>query len=95
MLNLRWSLRHVCLQAKTDVRALRALIQESAPYWAFGVFFMIYLWVDTVMLSLMAAPADVAWYGVATRLFTTLMFVPVILSMAWLPSPRPPQVATL
>jgi O-antigen/teichoic acid export membrane protein len=46
---------------------------------------MIYLWIDTVILSLMTDSKVVGWYGVSTRLFTTLMFVPVILSTAWLP----------
>lgn len=84
-LNVRWVRPRVRFEFRTSARQMYRTLRKSAPYWAFGVFFMIYLWIDAVMLSLMAPPQDVGWYGVATRLFTTLMFVPVILATAWLP----------
>jgi O-antigen/teichoic acid export membrane protein len=37
------------------------------------------------MLAAMTSTTVVGWYGGPVRLFGTLMFVPVILSMAWLP----------
>jgi O-antigen/teichoic acid export membrane protein len=37
------------------------------------------------MLAAMAPAEVVGWYGVPTKLFNTLMFLPVILSTAWLP----------
>jgi O-antigen/teichoic acid export membrane protein len=37
------------------------------------------------MLSLLTNSTVVGWYGVPTKLFQTMMFVPVILSTAWLP----------
>jgi lipopolysaccharide exporter len=37
------------------------------------------------MLSLMTSPTVVGWYGVPTRLFQTLMFLPAIVGTAWLP----------
>jgi O-antigen/teichoic acid export membrane protein len=46
---------------------------------------MLYLWIDFVMLSLMTSAEVVGWYGVPTRLFQTLMFLPVVVSTAWLP----------
>jgi O-antigen/teichoic acid export membrane protein len=46
---------------------------------------MIYLWIDFVMLSLMTNPDVVGWYSVPTRLFQTLMFLPVVIGTAWLP----------
>jgi O-antigen/teichoic acid export membrane protein len=60
-------------------------VKDSLAYWSFALFFMIYLWIDTVILSLLTDSKVVGWYGVSTRLFTTLMFVPAILSLAWLP----------
>src|SRR5262249_61904673 len=44
-----------------------------------------YLWIDTVMLGLLVPPEVVGYYGVATKLFTTLMFVPFIVATAFLP----------
>ncbi len=61
------------------------MARESMAYWAFGVFFMLYLWIDAAMLSVMTSPTVVGWYGVSTKLFQTLMVVPVLVSTAWLP----------
>jgi diguanylate cyclase (GGDEF)-like protein len=70
---------------RTTPGELRRMLRGSAAYWAFGVFFLIYLWIDTVMLSLMTNPQTVGYYGVPTRLFQTMMFLPVLISTAWLP----------
>ncbi len=85
LLNVWWARRHVQINLRTSVQHMRTLVTDSFAYWATALFFMIYLWIDTVILSLMTNSTVVGWYGVSTRLFTTLMFVPVILSTAWLP----------
>jgi O-antigen/teichoic acid export membrane protein len=85
VLNGLWIRPHVRMELRTSVPALRTLVRDSAAYWAFGVFYMVYLWIDSVMLGLMTPASIVGDYGVATRLFTTLMFVPGILSTGWLP----------
>jgi O-antigen/teichoic acid export membrane protein len=85
VLNVWWARGHFRIDLRTNVRQMRNLVTESIAYWATSLFFMIYLWIDTVILSLMTDSKVVGWYGVSTRLFTTLMFVPGILSMAWLP----------
>jgi O-antigen/teichoic acid export membrane protein len=85
LLNALWARRHVRIDLRTNVHAMRSLVTDSLAYWSFAVFYMIYLWIDTVILSLMTDSKVVGWYGVSTRLFTTLMFVPAILSTAWLP----------
>jgi O-antigen/teichoic acid export membrane protein len=84
-LNAWWARAHVRINLRTNVQQLRTLVTDSFAYWATALFFMIYLWIDTVILSLLTDSTVVGWYGVSTRLFTTLMFVPVILSTAWLP----------
>jgi O-antigen/teichoic acid export membrane protein len=85
VLNLWWMRRFLRIDLGVGVRAIGSLLRDSAAYWAFGLFYMIYLWIDTVMLSLMTRAEVVGWYGVPTKLFTTLMFIPVIISTAWLP----------
>jgi O-antigen/teichoic acid export membrane protein len=85
VLDAFWLRRHVRLQIGTTVRRLGSMAKESMAYWAAGMFFMIYLWIDTVMLSLMTNPTVVGWYGLPTRLFQTMMFIPVLMSTAWLP----------
>ncbi len=81
----RWVRVHAKLQLRTTLPRLKMLVTQSLPYWAFGLFFMIYLWIDAVILALMAPPEVVGWYGAPTKLFTTLMFVPGIVATAWLP----------
>lgn len=80
-----WWSRLSRVTLRTTPGELRRMLRGSAAYWAFGVFFLIYLWIDTVMLSLMTNPQTVGYYGVPTRLFQTMMFLPVLISTAWLP----------
>jgi O-antigen/teichoic acid export membrane protein len=80
-----WLLRFMRIDLRTNVRMILKVARESVAYWAFGVFGMVYLWIDTIMLSLMTSSQVVGWYGAPTRLFQTLMFLPVLLSTAWLP----------
>jgi O-antigen/teichoic acid export membrane protein len=85
VLDILWLRRYVRLELRSTLRRLIRMVRESVSYWAFGLFFMIYLWIDAAMLSLMTNSTVVGWYGVPTKLFQTMMFVPVIVSTAWLP----------
>jgi O-antigen/teichoic acid export membrane protein len=85
VLNARWLRSHVRIARRTSAGRMWRLMRASVSYWAFGLFFMFYLWIDTIMLSLMTRPEVVGWYGVPTRLFQTLMFLPAVVSTAWLP----------
>jgi O-antigen/teichoic acid export membrane protein len=84
-LNAWWVRRYSGIDLRFRLSRVRSLIVDSLAFWMFGLFYMVYLWIDSVMLAVMAPPDVVGWYGVPTKLFTTLMFVPVILSTAWLP----------
>jgi O-antigen/teichoic acid export membrane protein len=70
---------------RTSVTGMRQMARQSVAYWAFGLFGMVYFWIDTIMLSLMTRPQVVGWYGVSSQLFQTLMFLPVLVQTAWLP----------
>jgi O-antigen/teichoic acid export membrane protein len=85
LLMVRRVQRLIAIDWRPDLTRTWTLVRASAPFWTFGVFYMIYLWIDSVMLGLMVPSEVVGWYGVATKLFTTMMFVPVIMSTAWLP----------
>lgn len=80
-----WLRSLVRIDVRTTWRRMVQMVRASLAYWAFGVFMMMYLWIDALMLSLMTRPEVVGWYGVPTKLFQTLMFLPVIVSTAWLP----------
>jgi O-antigen/teichoic acid export membrane protein len=85
VLDAVWLSRYVRIDFHTSARRLGDMARQSVAYWAFGLFFMIYLWIDSVMLSLLTRPEVVGWYGVPTKLFQTLMFLPALLGTAWLP----------
>jgi O-antigen/teichoic acid export membrane protein len=85
VLDLVWLRRFFPLDLRATWRRIVRMLRESVAYWAFGLFFMIYLWIDSVLLSLLTRSEVVGWYGVPMRLFQTLMFLPVLLSTVWLP----------
>lgn len=85
VLTVSWARVLVGVDLRVSAREAWTTVRASAPYWITGVFYLLYLWIDAVLLGLLV-PADVVgWYGVATKLFTTLMFLPAALATAWLP----------
>ena len=85
ILNAVWLRSHLRIELRTNARALATMIRESVAYWAFGIFFVLYLWIDMTMLSLMTNETVVGWYAVPTRLFQTTMFFATVVATAWLP----------
>lgn len=69
-----------------DLKLVRYLVVGGLPFWATGIFLTIYLYIDSIMLSYMTTEKVVGWYGVPTKLFSTLLFIPVILSTAMFPA---------
>ena len=85
VLNFVWIRRYFHLQWRVTASDVRNLVMDSLPYCGFAIFFNFYLWIDSLMLGVMTSVQVVGWYGMPTKLFGTLMFLPVILSTAWLP----------
>jgi O-antigen/teichoic acid export membrane protein len=85
IMNLIWIRRYVRIQFGFRWREIIALLKASMAYWAFSAFFTLYLWIDSAMLSVMTTPTVVGWYGVPTKAWGALMFIPVILATALLP----------
>src|SRR3954447_21244784 len=85
IIDVIWLRMRMPIRLRTTARRLTSMMRESVAYWAGGVFFTIYLWIDALMLSLMTTPEVVGWYGVPMKLFQTFMFLPMIVSTAWLP----------
>lgn len=81
-----WWLRpYFRIDIRTNVTLMARVTKESVPYWVYSVFGTIYLWIDTIMLTLLAPSQVVGWYGASTQLFQTLLFLPVFVQTAWLP----------
>lgn len=78
--------RKVRVWPRVDWKLIRHLIVGGLPYWASGLFLTFYVWIDTVMLSLMTSTMEVGWYGAATKLISTLGVLPYIINMAVFPA---------
>ena len=85
VVNFWWARNLVKIDWRVTLSRLRSLLVASLPYWSFAAFFTIYLWIDSLILGAMTSSTVLGWYGLPTRLFGTLMFIPTILSTAWLP----------
>ena len=83
--NLRWARGRAPIDHHITKARLRSLAKGSFPYMAIGLALLIYTWIDAVILSVLAPAQVVGWYGVCTRLFAALLFVPSILGTAWFP----------
>jgi O-antigen/teichoic acid export membrane protein len=80
-----WARGHFTIDLRVSPADAWRLLVESFPYSSTAAFFTLYLWIDSLMLSVMTPSQVLGWYGLPTRLFGSLMVAPVILSTAWLP----------
>jgi len=62
------------------------MLRASFPYLMSGVFLVIYMQVDIVIISLLVDERAVGWYGAADQLFGTFLFVPTVFITAVFPS---------
>jgi len=85
ILHVGWMRKNFIVEWGFRPRELWLLSRGSLPYLGFALFFTFYLWIDALMLGVMTPDRVLGWYGLPTKLFGTLMFIPVILSTAWLP----------
>jgi serine O-acetyltransferase len=82
-----WALARVTrITLRVDPSLVRYVIVGSMPYWLSGLVLTFYIWVDSVILSILTATTVVGWYGVTSRLFSALLFVPTILCTALAPA---------
>lgn len=79
----KWKFVKPTLEA--DWSFWKATIKEALPFGLTGTFITIYLWIDSVMLSLMKGSEVVGWYNAAYRLVLVLLFIPVAFNSAVFP----------
>jgi len=71
---------------RIDWSEMRRLLKAGVPYLLSGIFLVIYMQFDIVILSLLINDQAVGWYGAADQLFGTLLFIPTVLMTAVFPS---------
>ena len=69
-----------------DYPLIRRVFLGGLPFLVWVIFGEIYVRIDVLMLSLMTTDAVVGWYGAATRLYGTLLFIPNILMTSVFPA---------
>jgi O-antigen/teichoic acid export membrane protein len=85
LLSWIWARSHFPIEWRPNFSRMQFLAVHSVPYWASGVVLVFYIWIDLLMLDRMTPLQVVGWYSVPTRLFSTLLVVPTILSTVLLP----------
>ena len=65
---------------------IRSVLQASLPYFLVSIGMVLYQQVDIIVISLLADEQTVGWYGTATRLFGTLLFIPNVFVIALFPA---------
>jgi len=60
-------------------------LKEALPFGLTGTFIAIYLWIDSVMLSLIKGDEVVGWYTAAYRLILVLLSIPIAFNSALFP----------
>jgi len=71
---------------KLMVNKFIIIIKNSYIYGLISILFIIYYRVDTIMLSIMRSEAEVGFYSAAYKFIDVFSKVPIILSLAILPS---------
>ncbi len=62
------------------------MLKAGLPYLLVSGFLVLYNQIDIVILSLMVNEESIGWYGVASRLFGTFMFIPSVFITAIFPA---------
>lgn len=65
---------------------MRTLVLAGLPFFAMGVFRMLYNQIDVPLLGFFTDDRTVGWYNIAVRLLGSTLFIPVALATALLPS---------
>ena len=86
VLQLGWLRRLERFAFAWDHVLIRRVFLGGLPFLVWVIFGEIYVRIDVLMLSLMTSDAVVGWYGAATRLYGTLLFIPTIMMSSVFPA---------
>ena len=78
-------LKFVKPRMEIDFSFWKPTIKEALPFALTGTFITIYVWIDSVMLSLMKGDAVVGWYNAAYMAVLALLFIPTAINSAVFP----------
>ncbi|MEP7187978.1 MAG: flippase [Roseiflexaceae bacterium] len=61
------------------------MIRSSVPYLMSGLGLILYGQVDVLIIASLVNTQEIGWYGAASQLFSTLLFIPVVFTTAVFP----------
>jgi len=70
---------------KLDLKLWKSLIKESWPFAVTGISINLYLWIDTIILSVIKGSEAVGLYNASYRLILVLLFIPIIFNNTLFP----------
>lgn len=73
------------LQFRYNARESTSMLRQSIPYLLSGLFLIVYMRMDVVIMSMFVDEHVVGWYGTASQLFGTFLFVPTVFMTAIFP----------
>jgi O-antigen/teichoic acid export membrane protein len=85
VVQLRQVARFIPLRFRLNLHEARHLLRSGLPYLMTGMFLAAYGQVDVVVISLLVNETTIGWYGAASQLFATLMFIPNVFVTAVFP----------
>ena len=77
--------KFVLPKLEVDLGFWKPTMKEALPFGLTGTFITIYLWIDSVMLSLMKGDEVVGWYTAAYRIVLVFLFIPIAFNSAVFP----------
>lgn len=79
----RWRIK---IYPKVEPALLKIIINIAIPFALFGIYQRVYLYLDTVLLSLMAGDKEVGLYQIAFKIIFALQFLPLAFSASLYPA---------
>lgn len=74
------------IRLRFNLRQVAHLMRAGWPYLLSGVFLVVYMQVDIVIIAWLVDERTIGWYGAADQLFGTLLFIPTVFMAAIFPT---------
>jgi O-antigen/teichoic acid export membrane protein len=78
--------RLVGVRFRFNVALSRWMLLGGIPFWSNGVLLTFYIWIDTVLLSILVSTREVGYYAAPVQILNTLAFLPAIITFAIFPT---------
>ncbi|HKW60269.1 MAG TPA: flippase [Candidatus Dormibacteraeota bacterium] len=78
--------RLVGIRFRFNAALSRWMVIGGLPFWTNSVLLTFYIWIDTVLLSILVSTREVGYYAAPVQILSTLAFLPAIITFAIFPA---------